>query len=372
MLLVLLGLAGECHAEPWPLWNAYHAAFVDSGGRVIDYAVHDRTTSEGEAYALFFSLVANDRPEFAKILTWTQDNLSQGDLAAHLPAWEWGKHPDGKWSVLDPHSASDADLWISYTLLQAGRLWRQPRYTALGMLLADRIEHKEVVNLPHFGPMLLPGSTGFHQGTAHWLLNPSYVPLPLVEALAHADPSGPWHAMAAHIPAFLKAASPAGFCMNWVSYSSSGGFVPAVLPGSATTMPQGSFDAIRVYLWAGMTNPATPGAKTARSALWGMSRYLEEHMLPPQDVTSAGHVLKPDGPVGFSAAVIPYLQSLGHRRASKTQQSRLTADVNPKNRLYGNPSRYYDQNLALFAEGWLEHRFGFLSNGSLWVEWNRK
>ena len=371
-VLIILGLTGECRAESWPLWSAYKAGFVDPGGRVIDYAVHDRTTSEGEAYALFFSLVANDRPEFAKILAWTQNNLAQGDLTAHLPAWEWGKQSSGKWSVLDPHPAADADLWISYTLLQAGRLWHEPRYTAMGMLLAERIERKEVAVLPGFGPMLLPGKVGFDRDADQWLLNPSYVPLPVVEALVHADPSGPWGAIAAHIPELVKAASPTGFCLNWVRYSPKGGFVAAELPSESKRAPEGSFDAIRVYLWVGMTNPETPGYRATLDALWGMSTYRNKHMFPPESVTPAGRVLEANGPVGFSAAVSPYLQALGHRKAFDIQQSRLVAEVNPKNGLYGNPSHYYDQNLALFAEGWLAHRFGFCRNGNLWVKWNRK
>ena len=372
VMMAVLGATGECHAESWPLWTAYKNAFVDKDGRVIDYQMQGRTTSEGEAYALFFSLVANDHAEFVKILSWTQNNLSQGDLSKHLPAWEWGKHQNGSWSVLDSNSAADADLWISYTLLEAGRLWHEPSYTALGMRIVKQINREEVADLPGFGPMLLPGRKGFHRGTDQWLLNPSYVPLPLVEAMAHVDPSGPWRVMASHFPAFVKAASPNGFCLDWVSYSPRSGFDPAVLPGSSKIVPRGSFDAIRVYLWAGMTSPATPGYRQVLAALWGMSRYLKFHEAPPESVSSEGHILQPDGPAGFSAAVGPYLKALGRTRALAIQQSRLAGSVNPKNKLYGKPSRYYDQNLALFAEGWLEHRFGLSGNGNLWVKWNRK
>jgi endoglucanase len=372
IVLVTLGFSVSSRAQSWPLWNAYQKAFVDPSGRVIDHAVNGRTTSEGQSYALFFSLVANKRAEFAKVLNWTQNNLARGSLSAHLPAWEWGKHANGNWSVLDPHSAADSDVWISYSLLQAGRLWHEPRYTAIGRLLAERIAHEEVADLPGFGPMLLPGAKGFQHGAENWLLNPSYVPLPVIESLAQADPSGPWRDMADHIAAFIKAASPSGFCLDWVSYSPPNGFAPSVLPGSSATSPQGSFDAIRVYLWAGITNPKTKGSNSVLHALWGMSNYLKHHILPPQSVTATGHVLQPDGPAGFSAAVAPYLDALGNKRALETQQSRLAAAVNPGNGLYGKPTHYYDQNLALFAEGWLQHRFGFSSNGNLWVEWNRK
>ena len=31
--------------------------------------------------------------------------------------------------MLDPNSASDADVWMAYSLVEAGRLWKIPCYT---------------------------------------------------------------------------------------------------------------------------------------------------------------------------------------------------------------------------------------------------
>src|SRR5437867_513535 len=130
----------KCAAQDWPsLWKSYAAAFMDNQIRVIDHDAGDRTTSEGQAYAMFFALVANDRSRFDGLLRWTQTNLASGDLAAHLPAWSWGKESNTKWGVLDDNSASDADVWMAYTLLEAGGAWNESRYTWLGTALAKRI-----------------------------------------------------------------------------------------------------------------------------------------------------------------------------------------------------------------------------------------
>src|SRR5271168_2315334 len=64
------------------LWQAYAATFITPDGRVLDPQTGNRTTSEGQSYALFFALVNNDRPRFDKLLTWTTDNLATGDLTA--------------------------------------------------------------------------------------------------------------------------------------------------------------------------------------------------------------------------------------------------------------------------------------------------
>ena len=101
MIALLAGTmlaASPCNAA-WPLWQRYVETFIAGDGRVIDRTASDRSTSEGQAYALFFSLVANDRALFQRVLRWTEQNLAQGDLRTTLPAWHWGKRRDGSWGV---------------------------------------------------------------------------------------------------------------------------------------------------------------------------------------------------------------------------------------------------------------------------------
>src|SRR5215470_13512866 len=151
-LTALIFIAPNCPAQDWQsLWKSYAAKFMDDQIRVIDHDAGDRTTSEGQAYAMFFALVANDRARFDKLLRWTEQNLASGDLSAHLPAWAWGSRPGNHWGIIDGNSAADADVWIAYTLLEAGRAWNEPRYTRLGTGLAMRIAAEEVVQIPGFG-----------------------------------------------------------------------------------------------------------------------------------------------------------------------------------------------------------------------------
>lgn len=360
-----------CQAEPWALWQAYCQSFIDGHGRVVDHQGGDRTTSEGQAYALFFALVANDRTQFDALLAWTRDNLAQGDLTAHPPGWQWGRAQDGSWKLLDTNSASDADLWMSYTLAEAGRLWNEPSYTALSRIMAARIAQQEVTDLPGFGPMLLPGTNGFHPSAQVWVLNPSYVPLPVLERLARTDATGPWATIAKKLPQFLEQSAPHGFAMDWVSYSPESGFQPVAAPGNAKAVPEGSYDAIRVYLWAGMTNSADPQYHAVMGAAGGMGEWLKAHLFPPVQVSSGGVPGGADGPVGFSAATVPYLSGLGENAALAKQRDRLAAQLDPGTKLYGHPPAYYDQNLAMFSEGWLSHRFRFGSDGELKVTWKK-
>jgi len=79
-----------------------------------------------------------------------------------------------------------------------------------------------------------------------------------------------------------------------------------------------------------------------------------------------------DGPLGFSAAVLPYLWSNPDlARVAAAQRVRISEHLDPTTGLYGKHPVYYDQNLILFAMGYLDGRFRFGPHGELKVEWTR-
>jgi len=208
---------------PWPAWQRFAARFVSPDGRVIDPAsARAHTVSEGQAYALFFALVAGDRSAFERLLRWTEDNLAQGDLVLRLPAWQWGRRDDGSWGVLDGNPAADADLWMAYALGEAGRLWGERRYAVLSALLLQRILREETADLPGLGPCLLPGANGFvrEQG---WRLNPSYAPPFLLRWAALHDADARWDAVRASALRVVAQSAPHGFVPDWALWRRSAG-----------------------------------------------------------------------------------------------------------------------------------------------------
>src|ERR1700678_57213 len=322
-----LGLQSASFAQqPWPLWESYTQHSLDQQGRVIDHSAQDRTTSEGQAYAMFFALVANDRTRFDKILNWTESNLAANDLTQHLPAWSWGKAPDGGWHVLDKNPASDADLWMAYDLSEAGRLWNVPRYKKLGTVMAMQIAQQEVAFVPGLGTTLLCSATGFHPDPNTWVLNPSYLPPSLLAYFAKIIPTGPWSAVLQSLQPMLGQGTGAGYAMDWVAGGTS--IRPSLSPtqlasGNTDKLPIGAYEAIRVYLWLGIADPAAPGVQTLLSRIPSMAAYLKTHVTPPEQVDSAGRILSPNGPPGFSAAVIPYLHTTGAKTQEKLKIHRL-------------------------------------------------
>lgn len=352
-------IEGKC--DIWPAWNDFRHHFVDSSGRVIDRSVPQHiTTSEGQAYALMFALIANDRTSFELILRWTEDNLASGDLTGQLPAWQWGKREDDSWGVIDSTAASDADLWIAYALNEAGRLWHVQRYTALAELLAARILREETAEIPGLGRALLPGTRGFRPDEATWRLNPSYLPIQVMRRFAVAYPGADWNQLAATSLGIITRSAPLGFVPEWIDYHAEKGFQtddPAVASGS--------FNAIRVYLWAGMLDRRDPAYPVLLRKLAPMGRYVGSHGAPPREINVlSGVVSNGSGTVGFSAALLPFLKASGMTAALRQQNQRILA-LPPVDRAIS----YYDQVLTLFGLGWIEGRYKFDRNGQLKPQW---
>jgi endoglucanase len=400
--------AQPANCDDWTAYRQFVARFVQQDGRVVDYSTAvQQSTSEGQSYAMFFALVANDRATFDRLLGWTRSNLSAGRFDSanvQLPAWQWGRKPDGSYGVLDPNSASDADLWIAYDLFEAARLWREPSYAKLAWALVTQIEKQEVATLAGLGPMLLPGPHGFQTGGTT-RLNPSYLPLPVLRALAAEAPSGPWASIAANAYTLVKTTAPRGFSPDWAAWRD-GRFI--VDPKSGDV---GSYDAIRVYLWAGLTDASDPLAKPWLDAVGGMREQIAKTGVPPERVMTTSGVAQGEAPLGFWGALLPYLRAFNDARAVNLAQTHLAAlnatataavtpgaaaanatpnaapnttpNATPNAALNATPNAappdasapgnnspvYYDEVLMLFGTGAADGRYHFDATGRLLPRW---
>jgi endoglucanase len=190
------------------------------------------------------------------------------------------------------------------------------------------------------------------------------VPLQLILRLAQLRPKGPWGEVAASFPKLVSYSAPHGFVSDWTDLRSD--------PSLYAVPTIGSYDAIRVYLWAGMLNSATNEREAVLKSLSGMANYLRSNQIPPAKVRSDGAIEDPKGPVGFSAALIPYADALKEQQIEGQQMARVQSALRPETGLFGNPARYYDENLVLFGLGFSQKQFWFDPDGKLQLKWNSR
>lgn len=368
IFLVFIGLqsfslsadASESKCDIWPAWYSFRDKFVSEEGRVVDRSLPQHvTTSEGQSYGLMFALIANDRASFDLILRWTENNLAGGDLTSQLPAWNWGKRADGSWGVIDSNAASDADLWIAYALGEAGRMWKYPRYSALAELLAARILREETAEIPGLGLALLPGPKGFHPDDVTWRFNPSYLPMQIMRRFAVIYPGSGWKKIADTSLEITASSAFSGFAPEWVEYRAGKGF----LADNSTSAGTG-FNAIRVYLWAGMLDSRDPAYSLLMKKLAPMAQHVASHGTLSLATNTPNGTVKERATAGFSSALLPFLKASKQGTALRQQKQRIVA-LAPLDRT----DNYYDQVLTLFGMGWLEGRYKFDRDGQLKPRW---
>jgi endo-1,4-beta-D-glucanase Y len=133
-------------------------------------------------------------------------------------------------------------------------------------------------------------------------------------------------------------------------------------------VPSGSYDAIRVYLWAGMSGASNDPqvALLARYAVLVRSLGMPPEKIDPRTaaVTSSGY-----SPTGFSGAVLPFLAALGDRPTLEVQHERVQRALQAASR--GDASNYYDRALILFGKGWYDGQYRFDEQGRLQPRWMR-
>jgi endoglucanase len=355
LLISPLLMADTCK---WSQWEEFKSVYIENG-RVVDGS-DDRlvTTSEGQSYALFFALVADDQQAFNNILKWTQKNLADGDLTTKLPSWLWGKKDNGNFGIIDSNPASDSDLWIAYSLAEAGRLWNNYYYQSLGYLLANRILREETVEIDGMGTVLLPAPQGFDFDN-HYRINPSYSPLQLITRMQTLYPKYSWNSMYQTSFDMLMKTIPAGFSPDWATLKE------GQYNHDKVTGPIGSYNSIRTYLWAGMLDDQVPEKADLIKKMQPFIIATKVLGAPPRKVNTITGKYSKIGNSSFSAAILPLLTSTGNNALVKIQadlaQDSLVTDTN---------NHYYQNVLSLFGLGWHNELYRFGKQGQLLPAWS--
>lgn len=344
-------------ASDWPFWDRFAAAYVEQSGRVIDWTADGRTVSEAQAYALFFAVVAGDQTRFDRILSWTENNLAQGQLDKNLPAWLWGRRDDQSWGVIDANSATDADLWIAYSLLEAARLWQRPALEKKADALLSLIKQCCVISHRGFR-LLLPAPQGFQPSDGKVRLNPSYyVPVQLLRFAKH-DPQGPWKDLLSAYPRLIEAVAPLGRVPDWIEISQ------GLQQNHIAYGVPGGYDAIRVYLWAAI-GPDYDGRARVLERLEPYAALVERLGYAPETWTNANAGLSGKAPPGFYGALLPIWEKASATRPLQLAHQQLAEQE--LQGLYGSPAHYYDQALIAFGKGYVDQRYSFDDKGRLRV-----
>ncbi|MDB5987948.1 MAG: 1,4-D-glucanase, partial [Nevskia sp.] len=130
---------------------------------------------------------------------------------------------------------------------------------------------------------------------------------------------------------------------------------------------RGSYDAVRCYLWAGISPSDSAATHRWREVLAPFADFIRKAGRLPEVWYPDGRAPQGLAPAGIEAALLPFYATLPAKDLLELAQKRLLAATTMG--LVDQPARYYEQALTLFGQGWIEHRYRFEADGKLRPQW---
>lgn len=214
------------------------ARYVTSDGRVIRHDQGGDIVSEGQAYGMLIAEIAG-RPALAgTIWRWTAQHLRRTD---GLLAF----HATGTGQVLDPQSATDADVLAAYALLR----YRGPDADQLnqtGREIARAVLDIESLSVDG-APVLVAGP--WAKTSTPPVVNPSYWMPSVYDAIGRYTGDDRWAAAATEATKLLDALTSNGTALppDWARISA-GRLIAIGAPDGSAPIQYG-LDAARLPLW---------------------------------------------------------------------------------------------------------------------------
>ena len=243
---------------PSGVWRRWGDRFMTKEGRVIDPSQGGITHTEGMGYGMLLALAANDRASFARIWRWTQDHLYRRNDG--LGAWMW---MPGQPNAPDTTNATDGDLLIAWALLRGAQRWSNRVWLRDSQRIAQAIRTL-LIRESRFGPVLLPGITGF-EPPGELILNPSYWVYPALQEMDQTDPHPLWRELERSGLRLLEQAQFGRHALppDWLTLKGQD-----MIPTIGDRPARFGYEALRIPLYASWAGHADHVALEGLAAFW--------------------------------------------------------------------------------------------------------
>ena len=220
---------------------------------------------------------------------------------------------------------------------------------------------EETAYIKGLGLSLLPAPSGFEFDNKRYKLNPSYSPLFIYLQFSKLYPHSPWQELHDGSANLILETSKQGVSPDWIMFDTNKGFY---FDKKVTDL--GSYNAIRVYLWASMMAEDAPYKKQLVAQFAPFIKTINKRGYVPLNTYAQTGNSDKRGPVGFNAALLPLLATANNDNDAVTMsiQQKLMVDKS------FSKSRYYDSVLNLFGSSTLDKRFAILADGTLQPNWS--
>jgi endoglucanase len=268
-------------------WVVYKSRFVAVDGRVIDTGNNGASHSEGQGYGLLLALRMNDEVVFKQIWQWTKANLQVRKDSLFI----WRRRPSTAFSDEDKNNATDGDILIAWSLLEASKKWEQTVYEHEAIKILNDIKQKLIIQKNGLD-IILPGEYGFQFPNAT-IINLSYWIYPAFKDFSAFDKNPVWDKLTTSGQTLSQKARFGHWQLppDWLEMKNDHSMTPA-------RNKQFGYDAVRVPLYMIFAD-VNPGLLSPFADYWSFYRgytpawiALEENVMDSYGASSGIRAIK--------------------------------------------------------------------------------
>lgn len=336
-------------------WKEYKRTFISPNGQITDPS-SNKTTSEGQSYALLRAVWINDKTTFDKVLTWSTSNTLLKDK--NLFAWWYGKNDKGQTGIVDKGTATDADQDIAVALLFASKHWHEPKYQTLAQRIIADIWKYETVEVGG-KRYVVAGNWSSEPNKTVYTINPSYLSPYAYRMFAEVDKTHDWKSVVDSSYEILDKCSVASLGKqnttylppNWCNIIKDGKVVAANEMGKDST--DYSFDALRMP-WRIALDYQWNKDQRALAYLKKINLFTDEWKKNGKIYTAYTHEGKntdKSESLAQYGTQLAYFTIIDKKIADKIYDAKINSVYSHnKNEFYwGDKNNYYNQNWVWFG-----------------------
>lgn len=334
------------HERTWNLYNKFISARFANNTIVAPLENGNFETAEALAYAMFFALTQKDKEHFDTLLSTVEKTLCRGDISANLPYGmkEVSSTDKDKYQS----TVTRANLFLVYDLLTAYEFFSDESYKQKALGLASLIRKECTYSHSILGTLLLPSVNTVAKRHAVTISPNIFAPFVMqkigqydIEFLALYDNT---------VTAVVRGSGD-GYVADSLTFNQDGDEII----GMNTV---GSFDALRFYLWLGLTCESDPNRRLLIPLYENMLKDIEKDLNVPKVANLYTHEVSGVGTLSYMASTM----LLSEKKDRDYFRTVL------KNHVFKD-DEFYAEVMSLFALGFDDHFFRFDHDGSLILEY---
>ncbi|MBQ4246819.1 MAG: hypothetical protein II733_06670 [Succinivibrio sp.] len=330
----------------WPQYQSFMSSRAKDNVFISNLNNEEFVSSEIYSYVMLFALTQKDKNRFDGLLSALETTLCEGDIKSNLPYARVKLNKNGNENR--EGTLTRANLFIAYDLYTAYEMFKDESYREKADAIAAMVKSSCTYGHPVLGTVILPSYNNVADKKEITITPNIFAPF-VMQKLGQYDID--YLSLYDNTVSAVVRGSGDGFAADTLTFNMDGDQIIRI-------NSIGSLDALRFYLWLGITCESDPNRRLLIPLYENMLKDIEKDLNVPEVANLYTHKVGGIGTLSYMASTM----LLEKNKEKDFFRTVLKNHVFKKDELYA-------QVMTMFALGFDNHYFRFSHDGSLVLEY---